>query len=783
MKRINFILVFLLSVTCVFAEDNILPKWALGGFARPEGVNPLISPTDATSFLCPVKGTPVKWECADTFNPAAVVKDGKIVVLYRAEDDPTAGIGGRTSRVGYAETEDGIHIDNRLKVPVVYPDGSAISNTYEWPGGVEDPRVVEAEIDGKTVYVMTHTSWNKKVARLSIATSTDLKTWTHHGPAFKDALGGKFANLACKSGSIVTEVRDGRLKAARIEIGGKQKYFMYWGESWVCGATSDDLIHWEPIVGDDGELNYLVRPRNGYFDSQLTECGPPAILTQDGIVLIYNGKNKSGANGDPFYAPNTYAAGQMLFSREDPLKLLDRLDKPFFRPMADFEKSGQYAAGTVFVEGLAYHRDKWFLYYGCADSFVGVAVYDPATSQRVGDPLVIADGVPEGVINQMTGLGSGKMRCHVHSYSGMVNDGESPFYLNASYICQGRKWCDTSTDTPWVVMEFTDIYSIRRVVFRDVGDREANCGNVPEYWLYSKVESSDPWTLLAHEENVADKAEKDISFPEVEARYVKLVVKRGIRPSGEEDSAIRLYGLDIYGEYSRPATRSDGNVSIGKTILTSFDNASVTGNALNLITGTPLTIAPWRFSKGEPDTSPYRYVVIDLEHMYDIKRFVIWDARSMDTNATNLSNYSIMVSEEKPDLSLIGKKGDDNTCWKTVAEKKNASTLNKKVVYLSNPVRARYVKLVIPRTNITMNNVDSPMLFAFHVYGTEADVDGIQASGPAEPVPTHAVYDLQGRRINGTTHGGVRIEDGRVVMDVGLSECRPRYSVTSSSPR
>ncbi|MCI5451143.1 hypothetical protein MR532_04715, partial [bacterium] len=149
-------------------------------------------------------------------------------------------------------------------------------------------------------------------------------------------------------------------------------------------------------------------------------------------------------------------------------------------------------------------------------------------------------------------------------------------------------------------MEFTDIYSIRRVVFRDVGDREANCGNVPEYWLYYKVESSDPWTLLAHEENVADKAEKDVSFPEVEARYVKLVVKRGIRPSGEEDSAIRLYGLDIYGEYSRPATRSDGNVSIGKTILTSFDNASVTGNALNLITGTPLTIAPWRFSKGEP---------------------------------------------------------------------------------------------------------------------------------------------------------------------------------------
>ena len=57
-------------------------------------------------------------------------------------------------------------------------------------------------------------------------------------------------------------------------------------------------------------------------------------------MLIYNGKNKSGANGDPFYAPNTYAAGQMLFSREDPLKLLDRLDKPFFAPL---DADGHYA--------------------------------------------------------------------------------------------------------------------------------------------------------------------------------------------------------------------------------------------------------------------------------------------------------------------------------------------------------------------------------------------------------------------------------------------------------
>ena len=58
------------------------------------------------------------------------------------------------------------------------------------------------------------------------------------------------------------------------------------------------------------------------------------------------------------------------------IKVLDRLDDPFYKPEADFEKSGQYPAGTVFIEGLVPFKGKWYLYYGCADSFVAVAVRD-----------------------------------------------------------------------------------------------------------------------------------------------------------------------------------------------------------------------------------------------------------------------------------------------------------------------------------------------------------------------------------------------------------------------
>lgn len=371
----------LLPFTAMQAQDNKLPDWALGGFVRPEGCNPLIEPVTTTTFFCPYRKTDVKWECADTFNPAAVVRNDSIYILYRAEDDPTAGIGGRTSRIGLAGSKDGVHIDYRSPMPVMYPDGSAISTIYEWKGGCEDPRVVEMP-DG--TYVMTYTSWNNKVARLSIATSKDLRHWTHHGPAFANAYGGKFKDLFCKSGSIVTKIKHGRQIMAKVN----GKYLMYWGERYVAAATSDDAIHWTPVCDSEGNLIKLIVPRTKHFDSALTECGPPAVITKDGIVLVYNGKNGNSANNrDHNYPANTYAAGQVLFDKHDPMKVKARLDNAFFRPMVSYEKSGQYVAGTVFVEGLVYKDKKWYLYYGCADSKVSVAVYDPATSAKVGDPV------------------------------------------------------------------------------------------------------------------------------------------------------------------------------------------------------------------------------------------------------------------------------------------------------------------------------------------------------------------------------------------------------------
>ncbi len=359
----------LLCAQFSFGQDvNKLPDWALGGFVRPADVNPIISPIASSTFYDPMSKSQVHWESNDTFNPAAAVKDGRIVVLYRSEDKTGVKIGTRTSRLGYAISNDGLHFTRKTK-PVFYP-GNDNQKAYEWPGGCEDPRVAVTE---KGTYVVFYTQWNRQTPRLGVATSKDLIHWTKHGPIFQDAYKGKFFNIAHKSASILTKLKGDRQVIAKIN----GKYFMYWGENHVYAATSANLVDWAPLVDEDGELKILASPRPGFFDSDLTECGPPALLTKKGVILFYNGKNHPGDGGDKRFNGNSYCAGQMLFDKSDPSKFITRLDVPFLRPMQPFEKSGQYVNGTVFIEGMAWFKHKWYLYYGCADSRVGVAVYDP----------------------------------------------------------------------------------------------------------------------------------------------------------------------------------------------------------------------------------------------------------------------------------------------------------------------------------------------------------------------------------------------------------------------
>lgn len=361
MKRIQNLIILLLISGCTSVPSD---KLATATFFKPAG-NPVAGADSSYTFTDPVTGKLVKWQKADVFNPAAIVRHDSVFLLLRCEDNPAAYLGGRTSRIGLAFSADGINF-TRYPVPVLYPDSDRYF-IYDYPGGCEDPRVIQTT---DSLYVMMYTSWNHKIARLSVAFSIDLINWQKKGPAFAKADDGRFLDIWSKSGAIVTKFEGGRQVAAKL----KGKYWMYWGEKFMNLAWSENLSDWYPLLDGKGELKQIVKTRPGKFDSDLVECGPPAIIGKEGIILFYNGKNSRGENADKSLPENTYSVGRVIFDINDPEKVLSRSENCILKPTLPHEITGQYSAGTTFSEGLVWFKDRWFLYYGTADSYVGVAL-------------------------------------------------------------------------------------------------------------------------------------------------------------------------------------------------------------------------------------------------------------------------------------------------------------------------------------------------------------------------------------------------------------------------
>jgi predicted GH43/DUF377 family glycosyl hydrolase len=342
-------------------KEIITDYWQWKPFVKVDSVNPILTPNPNTTFLCPIRNEEVRWQEKDVFNPSAIVMNGEIHLVYRAED--IIGKHNGTSRLGVATSNDGLHF-KREPTPVFYPDHDEMK-TFEWEGGCEDPRIVETE-DGR--YILTYTSYDGHIARLCLASSMDLRHWVKHGLVLGSAENGKYRDLWSKSGSIICRNIGEKLIATKI----KNKYWMYWGDTDIFLATSEDLINWDPVLNEDGSIKTIFGPRKGYFDSDLVEPGPPAIITSDGIWMIYNSRNHADW-GDSSLPEGTYAAGQILFDLNDPEKVLARAEGYFFVPENDYEITGQ-VGNVCFVEALVPYKGKWFLYYGTADSKIAVAV-------------------------------------------------------------------------------------------------------------------------------------------------------------------------------------------------------------------------------------------------------------------------------------------------------------------------------------------------------------------------------------------------------------------------
>lgn len=314
--------------------------------------NPILSPNPANNF-----------ESAFLYNPTAIVLSETIFLLYRAQNS------SKTSSIGLAWSTDGYNF-TRLNRPILYA-----TEEYERIGGTEDPRIVRIN---NTFYV-TYTAYNNVSAQLCLASSTNMLNWTKSGILFPGWTDVAYSDIDIpeprvnhsKSGAIVNEKINGL-------------YHMYFGDSFFYHATSPDLKNWTALPA----TQYFAGPQQAW-ENRLIEPGPAPIKTRDGRwLLIYNGMT-TGRIG---YPKDQYSVGQMLIDpsgsfrpslnvtgsmyqpalRDAPIA---RIQNPLLVPEGSDEQEGQVNQ-VVFAEGLVQFKGKWFLYFGQADSTLGVATAD-----------------------------------------------------------------------------------------------------------------------------------------------------------------------------------------------------------------------------------------------------------------------------------------------------------------------------------------------------------------------------------------------------------------------
>ncbi len=279
------------------------------------------------------------WESTNLYNPAAIVVDDTVVLLYRAHGTDLRSV------IGMATSADGVHFERR-RDPILVPE-----HDYE-RRGCEDPRI--SVVEG--TYHLTYTGYDGTSAQLCLATSTDLHDWTKHGPLFAGF--NTWAMLPygpdrpwSKAGVIVPEPIDGR-------------YYMYFGEGCIYVATSTDLRTWEPCPQDEP----IHRPTPGRWDATLVEIGAPPVTTPDGLMVFLT-------NGAVARSPRDvdYRCGQIAIHRDDPTRVAAATSEPWLAPQSTEERDGM-VSNVTFVEGLVEFQGRWLAYYGQSDTTLAVAV-------------------------------------------------------------------------------------------------------------------------------------------------------------------------------------------------------------------------------------------------------------------------------------------------------------------------------------------------------------------------------------------------------------------------
>lgn len=313
-----------------------------------KGNQPIIISKEKT-YLERFEGNPIlapieenEWEKVGVFNPAAILLDNKVHILYRAFS------GNNISTIGYAVSEDGYTISERLDEPIYVPRASFEKNSSGSNYGCEDQRITQ--IDDR-LYI-TYTAYDgvnvPKVALSSISVNDFLnRKWD----AWNSPITISPPGVDDKNTAILPEKVNGKYMVFhRIDL-----------RIWVDFVDNLAFAHDSYIQG----FPWLT-PREGKWDSVKIGISAPPIKTEKGWLFTYHGISEED------YA---YRVGVLLLDLEDPTKIISRIDDPILEPIMQYEREG-YIPNVVFPCGAVVKDGRFFLYYGGADTVVGVASCD-----------------------------------------------------------------------------------------------------------------------------------------------------------------------------------------------------------------------------------------------------------------------------------------------------------------------------------------------------------------------------------------------------------------------
>ncbi len=293
--------------------------------------NPIITPQSGHT-----------WEKKAVFNTAAIDIGGSIHLLYRAMSDIN------TSTFGYARLRDGLSVDERSDNPVYVPraDFEMKHGSSDGNSGCEDPRL--SIIDDRiymcyTAFDGTH-AWSGALSSIS-------KT---------DFLAKKWESWS--SPRIITPdgVADKDVCLLPEKIEGKYMVFHRVDSSLSIGADFISDIERDRVQHSVS----IMSPRPGLWDSEKIGVAGPPIKTSAGWLLIYHGVSRNA----------TYRLGAALLDLKDPTVVIARTTDTIFEPEMPYEREGQ-VKNVVFSCGAVARKDTLFLYYGGADTVIGVATF------------------------------------------------------------------------------------------------------------------------------------------------------------------------------------------------------------------------------------------------------------------------------------------------------------------------------------------------------------------------------------------------------------------------